>query len=345
MRYLAVIPFALLSFFNLSKAVTVSTDPVGFITLDLPPEQMTAVSIPMLNSSLHSGVIYEVNGSTVIDNNATWASDQFATKDSNLNPTHYIEITDHTDNTQVGAIYEIIESDGDAKSLTIGDDATALNGASYTIRKFRSLSEVFGESETSELSSGSSSDADIIYKIGAGGQWEIYYIQVAPVFAGGNGWRKLGDIRTDASDVSIFPDEALIIKRRSAGEVKMTLTGSVKTSPSKTPITRGFNLVSLSYPVDVTLSDSNLLQADDPDGLLGLKSGSTTDADRIYIIDDGTFKIYYYQVAPIFAGGNGWRALGDIRTDAAGTTISAGQGVVLKRNSDQGFIWKTDKPF
>jgi uncharacterized protein (TIGR02597 family) len=338
-------PFTLISGLFVAgfvNAVTVSTDPVGFITLNLTPNAMTAVSVPMLSSALHSGVIYEVEGAKITDNNASWNTGDYTTADANGNASHYIEITNHTDAGKVGAIYEITSSDGGNKTLTLGEDATGLNGGSYSVRKFQTLVDIFKDFDDSKLAKGASSDADIVYKIGAAG-WEVYYLQEAPFFAGGNGWRKLGDISTDMGNVAVFPDEGLIVKRRSDGEVKVTLTGSVKTSPAMTPIVKGFNLISMSFPVDTTLKDIGLYTEDEA---TGMKPGSTSEADRIYLLNSaGAFEIYYFQNAPFFAGGDGWRVLGDISTDAEGTVINAGQSIVLKRNSDNEFVWNKAVPF
>ena len=112
------------------SAVTVSTDPVGFITLTIKgtdtSDGLSAVSVPMLSASLHSGVVYDVDGQTITDNNASWSTGDFATPDPNGNPSHYIEITNHSDDTKVGLIYEITASDGDNKTLTIAEDAATL---------------------------------------------------------------------------------------------------------------------------------------------------------------------------------------------------------------------------
>ena len=109
---------------TIAKAVTVSTDPVGFITLTIKgtatSDGLTAVSVPMLSASLHSGVIYEVNGATITDSNASWADGDFATPDANGNPSHYIEITNHTDATKVGLIFEITASDGELRIFESG---------------------------------------------------------------------------------------------------------------------------------------------------------------------------------------------------------------------------------
>ena len=334
------------------NAVTVSTDPVGFITLTIKgtatSEGLSAISVPMLSSSLHSGVIYEVTGTTITDSNGSWATGDFATADPNGNPSHYIEITNHTDPTKVGVIYEITGSDGGNKTLTIASDAAGLAGASYSVRKSRTLGDIFGDANESGLTAGSSSAADIIYKVGIDGTgalaWQIYYYQEAPIFAGGNGWRQLGKSASSSmQDVGVFPDEGLIIKRRSGSDVTVTLTGSVKTSNSRTAIQKGFNLVSLSYPVDSSLENLGLYNAA---GTL-LTSGSSSTADRIYYVNDqGQFDIFYYQEAPVFAGGNGWRKLGaSASTDQKDSVIPAGRSIVVLRRADTGIDWATNVPF
>ena len=143
-------------------------------------------------------------------------------------------------------------------------------------------------------------------------------------------------------DVGVFPDEGLIIKRRSGSDVSVTLTGSVKTSNSRTSIQTGFNLVSLSYPVDVSLDNLGLYNVD---GSL-LTAGSTSTADRIYYVNDaGQFDIFYQQ-APIFAGGNGWRKLGaSASTDQKDSIIPAGRSIVVLRRDTSAIDWATNVPF
>lgn len=335
------------------KAVTVSTDPVGFITLSVKgtdtSEGLTAVSVPMLSSSLHSGVIASTAAKTITDNNASWATGDFATPDPNNNPSHYIEITNHSDASKVGVIYEVSGSDGGNKTLTLTEDVAGLDGASYSVRKCRTLGGIFGENNEAGLTAGSSSAADIIYKVGTDDQgalaWQIYYYQEAPVFAGGNGWRQLGkSASADMKDVGIYPDEGIIIKRRSGSDLSVTLTGSVKTSNSRTAIQEGFNLVSVSYPVDTSLENLGLYTGD---SATGLSAGSSSTADRIYYVNDaGQFDIYYYQEAPVFAGGNGWRKLGaSASADQKDSVIPAGRSIVVLRRDVSGYYWSSDVPF
>jgi uncharacterized protein (TIGR02597 family) len=297
----------------------------------------------MLPEVLYSGVIadvtVDVDGSTITDNAATWANDDYAVGDPNGNAAYYAEITNHTDATKVGTILEITASSGSAKSLTFDMvDATGFEGASYSIRKYKTLADVFGSDNSAGLfSAGSTKDADVIYKVG-GGTWQRYFYQDAPAFLGGNGWRIAGDTRTDMSGVVISPDEGLLIRRRQSSDISITLPGSIKVNDSRTTITKGFNLIALSFPVERTL---------DQLGLDSLRSGgSTSDADVVYMISDtGQFDRYFLQEAPAFLGGNGWRKAGDTRTDQSGLIIPPGTSVIVKRTLDDAIDWAVAKPF
>jgi hypothetical protein len=59
----------------------------------------------------------------------------------------------------------------------------------------------------------------------------------------------------------------------------------------------------------------------------------------------GQFERYYYQTAPAFAGGNGWRKAGDTSTDQKDTTVSAGNAVIILRRDAAGVDWSTNVPF
>jgi hypothetical protein len=328
-------------------AVSVSTAPVGFINLTIKGTDagagMTAISVPMLPQVVYSGVVSGAAGTTITDSSATWADGDYATADPNGNASYYAEITNHSDTAQIGTILEITGSSASAKTLTVGSDVTGLDGASYAIRKFRTISDVFGSDNSAGLTSAASpSSSDVVYKVGfEQGQvvWQRYYYQTAPVFAGGNGWRKAGDIQNDMSNVAIFPDEGLLVRRIAATDISITLPGSIKTHNSRTTLVNGFNLVSLSYPVDTTLDSLGLDTK--------LTSGSSpSNADVIYMVDSsGQFERFYYQTAPVFAGGNGWRKAGDITTDQKDVSISAGSAIIVLRRDVSGIDWSTTKPF
>ena len=356
MKKISLALFASLPFFTpLAEAVSVSTSPVGFINLTIKGTDagsgLTAISVPMLPQVVYSGVISGAAGTELTDDSATWADDQYPTYDpddagADYDPmaAYYVEITNHTDAAQIGTIFEIFGSAASKKTLTVRGDATGLDGASYTIRKFRTLADVFGDTNTAGLTTAAgASSSDVIYKVGeedGSVSFLRYYYQTAPAFAGGNGWRKAGDSNTEMKDLPIYPDEGLIVRRRSASDVSVTLPGSIKTNNSRKSLLQGFNLVSISYPVERTLDQIGL-----DDSKLTSAAGPS-DSDVIYMLDaSGQFERYYYQTAPLFAGGNGWRKAGDSSTDQKDAPIPAGSAIIVLRRNSSAVDWSTAVPF
>jgi len=249
---------------------------------------------------------------------------------------------------------QIIDSNASAaNTLTLREDASALVGASYVIRKFRTLGEVLGslgtigaaEGPTNGLTSGTDFiSSDLIYKVHEdiqgdgttnGFGWMQFYYQNASSRAGGVGWRQSGDKFTNMENVIIYPDEGLLVRRRSATNLTLTMTGSVKSNASKRKILKGFNFVSTSYPVDVTLEKLGLEN--------DLVSGSDfSSSDLLYTIDDtASFRSFYYQTAGARSGGNGWREVGDKFNDQKDVVIPAGTALIIRSRSDQSFDWST----
>ena len=323
-------------------AVSVSTAPVGFINLTIRGTDnggLTAISVPMLPQVVYSGVIETASGTVITDASSTWSDNDYATPDDNGNASHYAEITSHTDTTQIGTILEIMGSSGTGKSLTVATPVDGLAGASYAIRAFRTLGSVFGTDNSAGLTAAVSlSGADVIYKIGVDNGivgWQRYYYKSGGI--GGTGWRRDTSTSKSMANVAISPDEGLLIFRRSATDVTVTIPGSIKTNDSRTALVNGFNLVSSSYPVDTTL------------GELGLESKlaqgvSDSAADIIYIVTNtGGFERFYYKSGGI--GGTGWRMSGNTSADQSSKQVTAGSAVVIYRRSATGVDWKTTKPF
>lgn len=336
----------------LVDAVSVSTSPVGFINLTVKGGGFSALSVPMLTQVEYSGVISSTNTNVIVDDAATWSTNQFVEADMpSGSALYYAEITANSnDASTVGTILEIFANDAATKSLTVGADVSGLEGASYVIRKFRTLGDVFGTNNESGLASGASlSDADVIFKVGLDDQskpvWIRYYYQVDPSggFLGGTGWRSSESSSEPMHNAVIFPDEGLLIKRSDSSDLTITLPGAIKTNSSKTPILSGFNLVAFSFPVDRTLEELGIKDI--------LQSGaSLNDSDVIYVVEDnGQLQRYYYQTDPSggFLGGTGWRSAASSSADVSNKLVSAGTSLIVYRQpgGDSLKEWNTDVPF
>jgi hypothetical protein len=336
--------------FSVEAQVKVSTDPVGFINITIQGTDsgagLSAISVPMLPQVIYSGVIHSVSSTTeIVDNAATWQTGDYVGFDPDSNPTYYIEITKSTtDPAIVGTILRITASDDASNTLSVlGDEVTSdFVGASYVVRQFRTLGDLFKDHvgiPDGIKAASSPADADIIYKIGPDGQggltWHTYYYQTG---RSGSKWQRLGST-TDMYGVTIMPDEGLLIKRIENTDLVITVAGSVKSNASRTAILPGFNLVSLSFPVDKSLSELGLYTSDDSTGLTGGSSLADPNLDRLYSLDDaGEFVMYYYYI-PARGGSAHWRKLGstDNQDD---TVIKAGSAIiVMRQTASNRFDW------
>jgi hypothetical protein len=173
-----------------------------------------------------------------------------------------------------------------------------------------------------------------------GGAWVTYYYQEAPPFAGGIGWRKAGNPDDPMDGVVIYPHEGLFVRRREATDLSLTIPGSIKANNSHATLTQGFNLVAYSFPVNRKLGQLTGLQSE-----LTAGTGAST-SDVIYMLNtSGSFDRFYYQDAPPFAGGTGWRKAGDDSTPQDDVDVLAGTAVIIYRRSADDINWSSTKPF
>ena len=99
------------------------------------------------------------------------------------------------------------------------------------------------------------------------------------------------------------------------------------------------NLVGYQFPVGLTL---NTLGFDTSD----LQSGSSAnDSDVVYLLNAGALTRYYYQTAPSFAGGTGWRVAGDTGTDQSGVPIAPDAAALVLRRGVAPIYMSSAQPF
>jgi hypothetical protein len=208
------------------------------------------------------------------------------------------------------------------------------------------LADLFGADNSAGLTSGgdaTSSDKVYVMSQDGAGQYQIYYYQTDLLgFLGGDGWRLNGDASTDASNVTIMPDQGIIIARSTAGDLPIVVSGSVNVNDHYNALPSGFSLVSYPYPVDVTLDDSGIYSATN-----GYTSGGdSASSDLVYVLgSNGQFTTYYYQTDLLgFLGGDGWRSGTDTITDVGSTSIPAGSSIII-RHTGSGLLWADTKPF
>ena len=338
---------AVASLFTFSGLSAVETDPVGYVTLTVNGSSDGSVAYTPLSLSLEkpvqaSGALSEAPTSAVAtDSSASYTPSEFAGTDAAGNATHYLQFTGS------GLIVDITANT--ATTITVDTDLSGVadSGAGYVVKEHMTISDVFGADNSAGFTTGGdATSSDLIYVMSSdgGGSYTTYYYQTdAFGFLGGTGWRLNGDASTDASNITIMPDEGIIIARAAAGDLSVVLSGSVNVIDHSCALPAGFSLVSYPFPVDVTLNDSGIYSA--TNGYVS--GGDSGSSDIVYVLQsDGSFNNYYYQTDAFgFLGGTGWRLAGDASTDVGDTySIPAGSSVIIK-HTGSGLLWADAKPF
>jgi uncharacterized protein (TIGR02597 family) len=331
-------------FYRASDA-TVSSDPVGFVTLPIagaPSGEARAFSflgINLLNPVNYQGTITSFGSYFVTDRNANWTADEF----NGANGNFFLEVIS---GPYAGLMTDILTTAVPGNTLTIADDLSSLlaGGELYRIRKHRTLGDVFGESNENGLNGGATvAEGDEVRVLDAATQtFSTYYFKTGGF--GGVGWRADADAVTDASGTILYPDQGLLIVRKVAGDLGLILTGTVKTGPTVVQVESNLNLLANVYPAGtVTLGSSGLYTGDSETGLAG---GTATTADQILLFDPASdsYYIYYYKTSGL--GGTGWRSVRSNSIDASNVNIPAARAFFINRRENRApFLWTVPQPY
>jgi uncharacterized protein (TIGR02597 family) len=316
----------------LADPVTATTDPVGFITLNVAgtggsvPTQLSFAGLSLTRAVEYQGSAETVGASSLTDNDATWADNQF----NGAAGAYFVELTS---GANAGTTYDISSTTAATKTISLAQNLAAgtAAGVSFKVRKHWTIASVFGPADESGLGGGSSTSADQL-QLWNGAGYDIYYYQT--VGLGGVGWRRAGAPAVDAAGTVIPPEQGLILNRKQSPGVNVVLMGAVKTGQTSVPVFHGLNFIGNTYAASMTLGDSGIYTGND---VTGLASGSSSSADQILIWNGTGYDIYYYQTSGL--GGIGWRKGGAPAVDAGGTQIQVGQSIIINRLAAGGFNW------
>lgn len=330
-------------FYKVQNANGVS-DPVGFVKLRIASPlssqspAFSYIGTVMLNAVGYRGTVTALLPNAITDSTAIWTDNQF----NGTNGEFYIEITS---GQRAGLMADIVSTNAVTKTLITDDNLVSLltGGEQYRIRKHRTLAEMFGANNEAGLVGGATvSSADEVKLLNPLTQSYLTFYFKTGGF-GGAGWRSTTDAMADASGTKLYPDQGLIIKRKSGNGSTIVAKGAVKTGPTIVPIGSQSNLVANMYPAgQLTLGGAGLRQGDDLSGVAG---GATVSmADEVRILTGAAFKTYFYKTGGF--GGTGWRATSDALTDASATAIPVGAAIfVIRKNDRPAFSWAVPQPF
>lgn len=354
------------------NAVTVTTDPVGAITLDIPGnggsgQRLSVVGFPLTSSVEFAGSLTSVTLDPGQDSVLNVTGGNWTTNDINTpggfaqfnwdnEPLFYIILKsgDHQ-----GLLLDVIATEAPADSASglhtlVVEDLSSLSPAltgseSFEIRAANTLETLFGSDNSVGFKTGqTNSEADVLYILNGAGQFIQHYYQIDQFggFGGGDGWRRAGDSISDASSTRISPEDGVIIARKENSALPLINSGDVNMGAALTTIRSGYNTISYRFPLDTTLGESGLWISES-EGIQGGQNSS--EADIVYIVNENTgqFELYYYQIDQFggFGGGDGWRVSGDSINSQATKEIKAGTAVIVFRRGVTSAEWAMSQPF
>jgi uncharacterized protein (TIGR02597 family) len=313
---------------------TATTDPVGFITLNVAGTGGTLASqLSFEGLSLTTPVVYQgsaetVGASSLTDNEATWTDDQF----NDAAGQFYAEITS---GTAAGTTYNISDTIAATKTVTLSEPLAAgvAAGATFKIRKHWTIGTVFGPANEAGLQGGTSSTADLIL-IYNGATYDTYFYSTGGL--PGVGWRKVGGAAANQVNTKINQDDGVIVQRKQSSNLGVILMGAVKTGQSSIPVFNGLNFVGNVYAANMTLGSSGLYTGS---GATGVTPGTSSTADTVqtYNSATSTYETYFYSSGGL--PGVGWRKVGGAGADQSNVPLPVGTSVIVNRKAVAGFNW------
>ena len=324
------------------SAQSVTTDPVGFITLSVfgatPGNNpaYTFLGLGFTQPVNYQAALASAAGTNLTDSSAAFTANQF----SGPAGAFYVELTN---GTGAGRTSQITGTPT-ATTITTATDLSSFvtSGTTYKIRKNWTLASVFGADPTaagaSGLAGGSNTTADQVLVFSASGQgYTQYYYKTSGL--GGTGWRSTASTSIDASSTPFLSTDGVLVARQASGNLTFALAGAVKLGPTALPVGPGFNLLSNVYPAGTfTLATSGLQGS-------GLTGGTNITADQVLIFNNTTngYDQYYFKTSGL--GGTGWRSTASTSTDASNTAIPFGASVFINRTNPGSFTWVAPQPF
>lgn len=280
----------LLALTSLAGAQQATTDPVGYITINVAAKASGAAITPiaptLVNKVEFSGTISAINATTITLNGAAFTANQFQAStypDSSPLYSYYVEVTSGTGE---GAWTNI--SGNTANSITVVDDMTpfASVGATVKIRKHVTVAEVLGANNSAGLQGGEDAGtADEVFFVDASTKKtrSVFFESVSKVWSDAD--------YNDAGNFPIEPQQGLLVKRKANTPVSFVRVGHVKTGKTLLAIYAGQNVVAVPRAVGVTLGASNLpLTPGDDAGV----------ADEVFVYNNGEATSYFNDGTGLF---------------------------------------------
>lgn len=308
---------------------SVTTPIMGFMTLNLTPGT-NFLGFALLPTMELQGAV-TVSGSprnrlTLTSTGVTLTDDQF---NAATQHTHVIEVITGAGQ---GFTTTIEDTLGTSKELVLTDavPASVENEVTIKVWKLWTLGDVFGATNTAQLTEGESEATADLIQIPNGSGFDQYFYSSGGAL--GEGWRKVGSANADQSAVPLKFNGGIAIYARTAKPV--VIVGQVKPGKTIVNLQTGNNFVANLCPVNKAgTTPSEEGRTLDNSGLqAGLKGDTASHlADLVLLWNGSGYDQYFYSTGGF--SGTGWRQIGQGQTNKASTPLPDGAFVILRRGS------------
>jgi hypothetical protein len=326
-----------------AQNVTATTDPVGFVTMNITAgagsaKKITFVSIPLLDTASITGqavgTITSFTSNSVSNSSAGWTPGALSLAAS----PYLIHITS---GAAQGAMFLVSSTvNNTSTSVTISSDDTAntdlttiglANGDGYKIIPCDTLASLFGTPATSGVQGGANATVSDTIQIIFNGSTKTYFYSTT-----NNRWSQVTLGTPDASNTPLRPFVGLQYGRLPATPLVITTTGSVPTTSREVPVKNaGLTLLSQYWPVDSTLASLNI------NSISSWTSGANaTVADTVQVNTSGTTKTFFFN-------GTDWKQVTLGSPTKNDESIPVGSSVILnQKGSASGYsVYNQNLPY
>ena len=292
-----------------TSAQSVTTVPVGAVTLTFPASSSTACSLQLEDAPVYSGSLTGVTANTITVAGVSWTTNSYA--DPAL--PYAVRITS---GGYAGTLFPITANASNQLSLQVDglDLSTILAGSeNFIILPIDTLGTLFGTSSVPFLTGASAASADVIY-IWSGAAWSAY-------FHNGTSWRR-GGVGGSQNNAIISPDAALFVLRRGTSDISLTITGQVRPQVARRFMKpNGLTFLANPFPVDMVLSSTNFNNS-----TAWQTGASAASADTVYVWTGTAWSGYFHN-------GTTWRR-GGVGGSQDSAIIPAGSPFFVLRRSN-----------
>ncbi len=328
-------------------AQSVSTDPVGFVTLTTLSNSDTIFSTPLARPEVFRGLVGAISSSTVTASGTPgWTAGAFAYAAGTQSNTYYLRFRT---GAKAGCFYTVTANTTTAITLDLAGDLLtgATAGDEFALIPYWTLGTVFPAGAAGTAFEASANAA--VRKT------EIYFpnqtatgvnLPISSTYYFSNGaWRKfVTGGNTQVFDDTVLPPDSYVTIRNKSFTGKITVMGGVVTGPQATPVSsyasnKQDNFVALSYPVAVSLRNSGLVNTASPSvGVVRNSVNAAVRTDEVYVYDNTVAGINKSPLTYYYSNG-AWHKFvtGGSAVDAGDDIVfQPGSGVIIRRGLDAG---------